>query len=108
MIGLVGAIDVGFDLADLVQVQHRDAGGLEPIGGSIGARHRAGDGDLARREFVDEEVDGGAGADAEYFAGLHVFQRRARRGLFSSVFGHFMGTAHVIPRACCWSCPTPK
>ena len=42
-IGFIGAVDVGIDLADLVQVEHRDAGGLESLGGSVGARHRAGD-----------------------------------------------------------------
>ena len=41
VVGLVGSVDVGVDLADVVEVEHRDAGGLQAQGGAVGTRHRA-------------------------------------------------------------------
>ena len=69
MVGLIGAVDVGIDLADLVQVEHPDAGGLE----SLRSIHCELDtapasAHAARREFVDEEVHRRAGADTEHLS----------------------------------------
>ena len=85
MVGFIGAVDIGLDLADLVQVQDRDAGGLQPLASihwSSIPRPRC---FTLARELIDEEVDRGTGADTQHLAGDDEFQRCARRSLFSSV-----------------------
>ena len=64
--GLVGAVDIDVQLVDLVQVEDRDADGAQARGGGVGAaRPRLRMRSRHGGEGIDEEIHGGAGADAD-------------------------------------------
>src|SRR6187397_1821579 len=94
MVGFIGAIDIGIDGSDLVQIEHWNAGGLESRGGSTGTRHRSGYACMSRGELIDEAVHRRSGTDAEYFSFDDEFECCARRRLFSSV----LRTHCITPR----------
>ena len=90
-VGLVGAVDVDLEVADGIQIQDLDAMLLEARSRALRARYGTLDRHFARRQRIDEEVHGGAGADAEDFVVGDVGQcRRGCRSLLRV-------RAHVIP-----------
>ena len=55
---------------------------------ALGTRHRAGDALAPRAQFVDEQLDRRAAADAGDGAVDEFVERRARRGAFEFVLVH--------------------
>jgi len=87
-VDLVGAVDIDRDVGDVVQVQQADAMCGEPLGGGFGRGHRADDALLAGCQAVDEEIGGGARADADDGAVLHVVEGLQRGQLLEFILGH--------------------
>jgi len=88
-IDLVGAVDVQRQRVWRGgRVEDADPGGAQ--GGRTGLRTGHGRRDQARprRQLLDEELGGASGADAYRRAGLHVLERRVRRGAFHVVKRH--------------------
>src|SRR5690606_2461547 len=78
----VGAVDVHGDFGGGVQVDHRNAVRFQASRAFFGAGNRGVDVMFQRREFVDEEIGGGTGADTDHAVGaqalLDEFEGRAR------------------------------
>ncbi|MCY1361948.1 hypothetical protein D9M69_486440 [compost metagenome] len=81
LVALVGAVHVELQLAHGVQVVHRDAVALQALGGGLGAGHGAVELGLVPGQQVDEEVRGGAGADADDALAVEVRKNVVDGGL---------------------------
>jgi hypothetical protein len=92
--GLVGAVDVQRQRADVVEIEHIDAGRLQALGGRHRARHRPLDALADTGQTVDEVIGGRARADADHLAFRHEFERR----LGGAALGEIL-IAHVCLRA---------
>ena len=87
-VDLVGAVDVDGNRRDVVQVEHLDAVAAQARRRRFGRCNGALDARLDLAEFVDEEVRGGAGADADDFAVDHVIDGGAGHRLLEFVLSH--------------------
>ncbi len=85
---LVGPVHIDWQLVDAIEVVQPNAVALQPLSGSVRARHRAGDPAFDFRQLLDEEIGGGTGADADDSVVLHIFDRLARDGLLELVLSH--------------------
>jgi hypothetical protein len=81
-VGFVGAVDVHVEVADGIQIQDLDAMLLEACSRALRTRNGTLDRHFARSQRIDEEVDGGAGADAENFVVGHVASAAAAADRF--------------------------
>src|SRR5262249_6838804 len=61
-------------IADVIEVEDRNAAGRQPLRGSVGTGDRAPNAVTARDQRFDEQIDGGAGADADDRPVLHLIQ----------------------------------
>jgi len=80
---LIGAVDVDLEVAGGVEVEHVDARGLQPGGRGFRAGDGAADAAATRGEGIDEEVDGGTGADADDAVVADPFEGGLRGGLLA-------------------------
>src|SRR6185436_6208276 len=103
VIGFIGAVDVGIDLTDVVEIEYPVSRGFESAGGCDRARHRTGEFHTVRRKLVDEEVHRRTRADSQDHAWLDEFERGARRGLFSGVLVHLRDSRGAETTLPAWS-----
>lgn len=92
-IAFVGAVDVELQLADGVELVHRDAMAFEARGGGFGAGHGAVEGALVLGQGVDEAVGGGAGADPDDALVVEFRQDEVDGGLGDGLFELILGHA---------------
>jgi hypothetical protein len=83
----VGAVDIDFQFADAVEVEHLDAVVFETRGGRLRTGDRAVDAALDFGQCVDEIVGGGAGSNPDD-AAPGVIDRGTRHGLLHFVLIH--------------------
>ena len=89
-IGLVGAVDVHVEVADRVQIQDFDAVLLQTRRGALRTRYGTPNAHFARSQRIDEEVHGGAGADAEDVVVGRRKRVPLRRRAASSIGAHVL------------------
>ncbi len=91
-VGFISAVNVELQVADRVQLVHRNAVALEARGGGFGAGDRAIERALVQGQGVDEAVGGGAGADADDALVVEFRQDEVDgglgHGLFELILGH--------------------
>ncbi|VXC96004.1 conserved hypothetical protein [Pseudomonas sp. 8Z] len=85
-VALVGAVDVKLQVADGVEVVHRDAMALQACGGGFGTGHGAVELHLVLSQCVDEEVGGRAGADTDDALAVEARENVVDGGLGHSLF----------------------
>jgi hypothetical protein len=83
----VGTIDVDFQFADAVEIEHRNAVAFQAVGGGFRTGHRAVDAPLHFGQRVDEVIGGGAGAHPDNAAAC-IIHCGTRHSLFHFVLSH--------------------
>ena len=81
LVAFVGAVDVELQLADRVQLVDRDAMFLQALGGGLRTGHCAVELGLVAGQGIDEEVGGGACADADDALAVEVRKNVVDGGL---------------------------
>ena len=90
---LVGAVDVELEVADGVQLIHRNAVALEARGSGFGTGDRAIERALVLGQRIDEAVGGGAGADPDDALVIEFREDEVDGGLSHCLFELILGHA---------------
>ena len=86
LVALVGAVDIELQLGGAIEVVHRNAMTLQARGGGFGAGDGAIEVHLVLGQCVDEEVGGGAGADADDALAVEARENVVDGGLGHGLF----------------------
>ncbi|MNZ76599.1 hypothetical protein D3C78_951120 [compost metagenome] len=93
LVAFVGAVDVELQVADGVQLIHRNTMTLQACSGRFGTGHGAVEGGLVLGQGVDEAVGGRTGADADDALVVELGQNEIDSGLGDSLFELVLGHA---------------